>query len=121
MKIVINRCFGGFGLSDEAFQEYLNRKGIEWEAHKSRETFGYDHIEYYQKGHAGNVDYYISPYEVINNRADKDLVDIVEQLGEKANGWAAKLKVIEIPDNVKWHIHEYDGSEYVAEDHRTWL
>jgi len=27
---------------------------------------------------------------------------------------------VEIPDDVKWHIHEYDGLEHVAEDHRTW-
>jgi len=24
-----------------------------------------------------------------------------------------------VPDDVKWHIHEYDGLEHVAEDHRT--
>lgn len=29
MKIVINRCFGGFGLSPLAVKEYLKRKGKE--------------------------------------------------------------------------------------------
>jgi len=25
-----------------------------------------------------------------------------------------------VPDDVKWHIAEFDGWEWVAEDHRTW-
>ena len=41
-------------------------------------------------------------------------------MGESANGWAAEIGIVEIPDGVKWHIHEYDGIEHVAEDHRTW-
>ena len=28
MKVVINRCFGGFGLSDEAIELYAEKKGI---------------------------------------------------------------------------------------------
>jgi hypothetical protein len=27
---------------------------------------------------------------------------------------------VEIPGDVSWHIGEYDGVEWVAEDHRTW-
>jgi hypothetical protein len=44
----------------------------------------------------------------------------VESLGALANGYCAELKVVEIPDGVEWSIHEYDGSEWVAEAHRTW-
>jgi hypothetical protein len=44
----------------------------------------------------------------------------VEELGDRADGWASELVVVEVPDNVKWHIEEYDGSEHIAEDHRTW-
>jgi hypothetical protein len=25
-----------------------------------------------------------------------------------------------VPADAKWHVHEYDGLEHVAEDHRTW-
>ena len=32
----------------------------------------------------------------------------------------AELRVIKIPDDVKWYIDEYDGMEWVAEIHRTW-
>jgi hypothetical protein len=48
------------------------------------------------------------------------LVQVVEELGSAADGWASSLKVIEIPDNVEWKVEEYDGMEWVAEVHRTW-
>ena len=57
-------------------------------------------------------------YEV--QRDDPVLVKIVEDLGAEANGNYAKLKVVEIPDDVDWVIEEYDGKEQVAEKHRTW-
>jgi hypothetical protein len=44
----------------------------------------------------------------------------VEELGEAANGSYARLKVVEIPDDVEWTIKEYDGDEWIAEKHRTW-
>lgn len=53
-------------------------------------------------------------------RNDPLLVQVVEELGEEANGSCAELKVIEIPDDVSWHVEEYDGYEHIAEDHRTW-
>jgi hypothetical protein len=53
-------------------------------------------------------------------RDDPLLIRVVEELGEEANGSCASLKIIEVPDDVKWEIAEYDGSERVAECHRTW-
>jgi len=55
-----------------------------------------------------------------DERSDLKLVECVEKLGEKANGECAKLKVIEVPDEVKYEIEEYDGREHVAECHSTW-
>lgn len=55
------------------------------------------------------------------HRADPILVNIVEKLGESANFSYSKAKIIEIPNDVKWHIHECeDGSEYIRENSRTW-
>jgi hypothetical protein len=48
------------------------------------------------------------------------LVQVVQQLGESANSRYSDLKIVTIPDDVEWHIAEYDGWEHVAEDHRTW-
>jgi hypothetical protein len=45
---------------------------------------------------------------------------VIEEMGKAANSWAADISIVEIPDDVQWHIHEYDGLEHVAENHRTW-
>lgn len=90
MKIVINTCYGGFGLCDEAMQEYKNRKGLT--------TVFLWKIE----------------------RNDPDLVEIVEEMGDAASDLFAELKVVDIPDGIEWEIQEYDGREWVAETHRTW-
>jgi hypothetical protein len=90
IKIVINTCFGGFGLSEEAEAEYKKRKGIT------------------------DPDWYYWDID----RTCPVLVSMVE--AGKVDGTYAELKVVEIPDDVNWFIHEYDGIEHVAERHRTW-
>jgi len=118
MKVAINRCFGGFGISDEAFENLLSRKGIAFDKVEKESSFlG---ATYYQAGHAGDDDYYISNYDHYENRADPDLIAVIEEMGDKANSWAAEIAIVEIPDDVEWHIDEYDGREHVAEKHRTW-
>ena len=100
-KVVINVCHGGFGLSKEAVERYCAEKSIdpgEWVG------FGY-----YSKFYAGQL-----------LRDDPLLIKIVEEMGDKANGRCAELKIVEIPDDVNWSIEEYDGWEWVAERHRTW-
>ena len=39
---------------------------------------------------------------------------------EASWGSHAQLKIVEIPNNIKWEIAEYDGHEWVSEVHRTW-
>ena len=53
-------------------------------------------------------------------RDDPDLITVVEELGPEADGSHADLKIVEIPDDVKWVIDEYDGWESVEEEHRSW-
>jgi len=88
MKVVINDCYGGFGLSKEAYEML----GLEWDG------YGYADI----------------------SRTDTRLVECVEKLAEKANGAHANLKVIDIPDDIKWNIETHDGREHIAEVHRKW-
>ena len=115
MKIVINTCHGGFGLSEKAFAMILNRKGIEFEFRISK--IG---TLFYRKGMLDNEEGYLGwpQYELC--RDDSDLVAVVEALGSKANGKYSELKIVEVPDDVNWYIEEYDGKEWVAEQHRTW-
>ena len=53
-------------------------------------------------------------------RDDPVLIQVVRELGTQANALVAKLKIVEIPATVEWQIEEYDGKEWVAEQHRTW-
>lgn len=93
MKVVINSCHGGFSLSDAGIARYLELKGTELTAN------------FYDR----NIP-----------RNDTALVQVVEELKEAANGAFAKLKILDIPDDVKWQVEEYDGLEWIAEAHRTW-
>ena len=81
MKIVINKCFGGFGLSE-----------------KAREILGIDNS--------------FDEYQI--DRNDPKLIEVVETLGDEANGNYARLRVVNIPDDVTdWELDEYDGAEKV--------
>ena len=90
MKIVINRCFGGFGLSEVALNRY-------------KQETGKDHVY---------------DWEIL--RDDPVLVSIVEELTEDSWGAYSELAIVEVPAGVEWEIAEYDGTEWVAETHRTW-
>ena len=102
MKIVINKCYGGFGLSKEAVEAIAKEKGIE--LGKWNNSF-----KFYEG---------FSEYDI--HRNDPVLIKVVETMGEAANGRCAELSIVEIPDGVEWVIGEYDGREWVAEKHRTW-
>jgi len=108
MKIVINRCFGGFGLSSEAHRIIAHLKN--W-AHACDD---WDKDYWYSEPGKAKYDRDLS-------RNDPDLVHVVEALGPEANGRYAELKVVDIPDEVDWYIHEYDGLEEVHEMHRKWM
>lgn len=116
MKVLINACFGGFGLSDAAFEKLLDRKGIAWEKQEGE----YDNMEYYHAGHLGDDDHYLYDRNLTENRADPDLIAVFEEMGDLTNGRYSRLKIVEVPDDVEWEVDEYDGNEWIAEKHRTW-
>ena len=111
MKVVINKCHGGFGLSTEAIIRYAEIKGIKLYEYEPNVFIFADDDE------SGEKVYF---FEWNIDRKDSALVQVVEELGYKANTRHSELKVVEIPDNVDWDIGEYDGTEWVAEKHRTW-
>jgi hypothetical protein len=137
MKVVINKCFGGFGLSDQAEdaligkcshvelvepEQYYGGPGSPfYEANKER--LGPDHWrESYERDLRGKGLVRFHKGKVIcDNHRDDDhrncpvLVEVVERLNDAASGRFAKLKVVEIPDGIEFKISEYDGSEHVAE------
>jgi hypothetical protein len=139
-RIVINACHGGFGLSSDGILRYLELCGTPvWqEATHSMVPFkhwlvppGPERItepspqewssmtltERQRRNQIYSTQVF---YDRDIPRDDPFLVKTVLELGDKANGNHAELKVIEIPANVDWIIEDYDGKEWVAEKHRTW-
>lgn len=50
-----------------------------------------------------------------DQRTNPILIEMVERDAEAANGWCAKLEVVEIPDNASdWELDKYDGVESVT-------
>jgi hypothetical protein len=114
MKIVINKHYGSFSLSEEAVLLYGDKKGLNIIAIRDEVIKDINH-------------YYLNEEKEENSfcewdieRNDPVLVEVVEQLGDLANTRHTRLKVVEVPDDVKWYIHDYDGIESVYEKHRIW-
>lgn len=81
-EVVINQCFGGFGLSEEGMKLYHEKGGQERYCHRMRRT-------------------------------DPILIEVVKELGEKANKEYSNLSVEEIEDGYNYYISEYDGVESI--------
>jgi len=137
MKVAINRCFGGFGLSHEAVLRYCEIKGM---------TVYPDRKEYYwtywvvppedRLEPKEGADFYKLPMEERREyneayskqvfydgevaRNDPALIQAIEELGDAASSQFAELTVVDVPDDVEYTIEEYDGMEHIAEVHRTW-
>lgn len=104
MKVVINKCFGGFSLS---------KKATQWLAEKGNKEAA-DHLKRFEK------EEYWCDFSNIK-RDDPYLIEVVELLGEEANGSCAKLVVEEVSFNIEDFIREYDGNERLEIPFvRTW-
>lgn len=133
-KLVINKCFGGFGLSTEAMLRLIALQSAAVKVMTEQEYTGG-----YERGRAG-----IETFEPCGNgfeigwiedvlykdgkvycyqddiRDDPHLIQVVGELGERASGKYSDLNIVEFPDDVEYIIENYDGSEWIAEKHRTW-
>src|SRR5574344_1563460 len=145
MEIILNKDYGGFGLSDKAKALIIKRKGLPFypyakinldddknfrkvtEKEIMDDTFRgvsfRDGIVWVSKDlgeHTTDDKIWSEPilfgygdgqlsHEVL--RVDKDAIEVVKELGEKANGEFACLKVVSIPDGSFYHIDDYDGIE----------
>jgi hypothetical protein len=112
-KLVINTCYGGFGLSQEAWRLYAIYN--DYYTRYVKDAFGTDSIELSK---SGNFDDVVGSWDLVRN--DPTLVRVVEQLGTAANDYYSDLKIIEIPEDVVWELNEYDGREWISEVHRRW-
>ena len=128
MKVVINECFGGFGISPAITKELIARnskfvKVLDWNTYFRgtkpiglqdvgdgffAESFGHPLLK------EGKV------YTIDHDYSKEFRSDLVEKLGDEANGRFTQLEVVEIPDGIEWEIEEYDGQESIEEVHRSW-
>jgi len=142
MKVLINKCYGGFNVTPEVIKRLvvLEAKCIEKIAPKKyygvESEWKKDFPNYLDMGdgffaHKHGYNVYKDGFlyqlndgygdEKSKTRTDKNLISVFEELGsENSSGMCAKLGVVEIPDGIDFVIEEYDGYESVAEKHRTW-
>jgi len=124
MKVVVNKCFGGFGLSDKAY-ERLIELGIPCFTYKELENAKPEpefYIIYEKRSRLSSSlnEYYSEQLHEDKSRTHPLLIQVVEELGQEANGDYAELEIIEIPDDVQFEIDYYDGIESIHEIHRSW-
>lgn len=145
MKIVVNKCYGGFSISTKCLDRYaelLGKKVYHFTHDYTKKYKSFEDREYIPFVGKGKRDeIFVYSFTVPNpndfdqnilwkkhhmsnspdDRTDKLLIQAIEEVGvEESSGSYAKLEIIEIPDNVDWEIDEYDGFESVHEKHRSW-
>lgn len=137
MKVILNKCYGGFGVSQEAYELYAKKKGIEIFAYKLeilndkpiyRKTdtgssiftinFTKDFGDYIEMSDDDFDKYYLNLDD--SHREDPILIEVVEELGKRANGPFAKLVIVDIPDGMEYEIDDYDGFETLHQKVETW-
>lgn len=141
MKIVLNKCFGIFELSKKALKrlseletkdniykyycETILENGVMYALIKKISDSMEDSIILLEE--PIDKDILKLPYEDFLNvehtvisedrfwghemRTDKNLITVVEELGEEASTKYSNLKVFEIPDDYDWYIDGYGGRE----------
>lgn len=142
MKVAYNNCFGGFGLSNLALTEFAKKKGItltwyEQVGYRHQGNELYKKVEGVPSGNGMNTHpltedagdeitelpnstfYHPSFYEN-DSRCDKDLIDVIEIMGDEADGACADLCIVEIPDGASFEITEYDGNESIEPPRMSW-
>lgn len=142
-KLVINKCHGGFGLSEAAVRAYAVRKGLTlypepnsfdptgtvmqptwWivppEQRPPPQEGRWHEMSMEERKASNDAHDKARLYDADIRRDDPDLVAVVEELGEASDTKFSALAVVEIPADVKWVVEEYDGLEWIAEEHRTW-
>jgi len=90
-NVVINTCFGGFGISDEG-KSVLEKRGVILDRWDDEEKL----------------------------RTNKDLINLIKEGKINMNGDCASLSVVRIPkeyyDSGFWRLNEYDGAESIELD-----
>ena len=137
MKVILNKCYGGFDVSQEAYELYAKKKGIEIFAYKLEctnnkpiykktdtgssiftITFTKDFGDYIELSDDNSEKYCLELCR--NHREDPVLIEVVEELGKRANSRFSELVVVDIPDGMEYEIDDYDGIETLHQKVEKW-
>lgn len=147
MKIILNGCYGGFGLSYEAMFLYWYARCRDLYFYRDISVYdGYSKIHKYERISLSDIqrsrntwagfiycttedqgeylDHF--PEDIVNDRdidrTDPILISIVETIGsDAASGRFASLYIEEIPNGTLYKIDEYDGIEsLITQDDDDW-
>lgn len=147
MKIVLNGCYGGFGLSYEAMVLYWHARCRDIYFYKDISNYDdYTKVHKYERISLADIqrsrntwsgfiycttedqgeylDHF--PEDVVSDsnidRTDPILISVVETMGSKAaSGRFAQLEIHEIPNGTQYKIDEYDGlEELITKDDDDW-
>ena len=137
MKVILNKCYGGFGISKAGYELYAKKKGIDIFAYETDFVNGKSVYKKTCKGDMLFITYLTKDYgDCIEessvdfakfdlyldsgHREDPILIEVVEELGDSANGSFAKLVIVDIPDGMKYEIDDYDGVETLHQKVKKW-
>lgn len=104
MKILINRCYGGFGLSKKA-RDLLVERGFEHAIASQKEDptcqYSYRYYLINQSIKMSDIEFRMNPM----------IIQVVEELEDDASGPCSDIKVIEFNLEDCIEIKDYDGKE----------
>lgn len=131
MKVVINSCYGGFGLSPKGVKRYLELKGQEAWFYVQTKYEHSDGENVYQRMDAEDVTSLFWSCSLINQgdklddypeqrfslysieRNDPILVQVVEEMGDECCAKFSRLSIVDIEPGTWYKITEYDGYESI--------
>lgn len=105
-KVAYNACYGGFGLSPEATRRVRDLSGDPlWGGFCLKGDVHEPTGEVCDRDWGAGRDIC---------RHDPVLIQVIQEMGERANGQCAKLRLEELPSGTPYRIDEYDGNETVV-------
>lgn len=134
MKVILNKCFGGFSPSHEAYELYAKKKGIKLFTYDLAPDLSYKRtdkkdgifITYATRdcGDAPKIDDFDWNNDILHlnssYREDPVLIEVVEELGERASSYVSDLRIVNIPDGMDYVIDDYDGVETLHARVQEW-
>ena len=119
-KIVLNKCYGGYGINTQAKLELLKRAGYKTKI--ATNEWGDEDILVKVDGEWKDV-YDVEEAQSLFDRTSPLLIKLIEEWGsDKVSARYANLVVEEVDKGREFIIDEYDGTEAIIyKDNFDWI